>query len=120
MADIWDRKYQEFKARCVYCGKDLFNDVDAYMGAVLDHLVPLKAKDVDEETNLVLACSVCNNLKHDFDPREKGGVNPSKNELIELARTEIFDRRAKKTAELFSYLKKYEQSIASEPQLSCQ
>jgi 5-methylcytosine-specific restriction endonuclease McrA len=119
MADIWDRKYQEFKARCVYCGKDLFIDMDAYMGAVLDHLIPLKENGVDEETNLVLACSVCNNLKHDFDPRKKAGVNPSKDKLIELARTEIFERRANKTAQLFSYLKKYERSTANESQSSC-
>ncbi|MFA6173607.1 MAG: HNH endonuclease signature motif containing protein [Kiritimatiellales bacterium] len=108
MADIWDRKYQEFKARCVYCGKDLFIDMDAYMGATLDHLIPSKANGEDKEDNLVLACSVCNNLKHDFDPRQKGGVNPSRDELIELARTEIFERRAKKTTEFFSDLKKYE------------
>lgn len=108
MADIWDRKYQEFKGRCTYCGKDLFADVDAYMGAVLDHLIPLKTGGADAESNLVLACSVCNNLKHDFDPRGNNQIALSRDKLIDIARTEIFKRRAEKTRDFLSYLKKYE------------
>ena len=105
MADLWDRKYQEFRGRCAYCGRDLFTDLDSYMASTHDHLIPKSKNGLDTEENLVLACAVCNTLKADFDP---SSGSSSKEERIKRAREHIAKRRGEKMEEFWRYLKRYE------------
>ena len=107
MADEWDRAYQRHMARCAYCGRDLLVDFDIYMSAHLDHLVPQAKGGDDSEENKVLACSVCNILKGDFDPRSASAASGGMQALLRASRLHIAKRRAEKIEEYFSYLKKY-------------
>lgn len=107
MADVWDRAYQRHMARCAYCGRDLLVDFDIYMSAHLDHLVPSTKGGGDSDENMVLACSVCNILKGNFDPRSTAAEPGGKQELLHSARVHIANRRVEKIEQYFSYLKKY-------------
>lgn len=55
----------EAKGRCVYCGEDLFSERLRYYSINIDHLFPQsifpELKDV--QSNLVLSCFRCNNMK---------------------------------------------------------
>ena len=58
---------------CVYCGKNLLSDVIRMTSAQLDHIIP-KSKYkgyINEDSNLVLSCYCCNQIKRAFDPLEK-------------------------------------------------
>ncbi len=55
--------------RCVYCGKNVLADFDSWMNAQVDHFVPRKAGGEDTLENTVLACSVCNGFKRDYEPK---------------------------------------------------
>ncbi len=55
--------------RCVYCGKNVLADFDSWMEAEVDHFVPRKAGGEDTLENCVLACSVCNGFKRDYEPK---------------------------------------------------
>ena len=94
-------------ARCAYCGRDLLVDFDAYMSAQLDHLVPKKEGGGNTDENKVPACSVCNILKGDFDPRPTAAKPGGKKELLHAARVHIAKRRAEKIDEYCGRLKKY-------------
>lgn len=58
---------------CAYCGANLLNDVISMSSAQIDHVLPKsKYKDYkDEDSNMVLACYCCNQIKRAFDPLEK-------------------------------------------------
>jgi hypothetical protein len=107
MSDIFSRKYQEFRYRCAYCGRDLFSDVDTFMGSTLDHIVPQCSGEPESDTNKALSCAVCNTLKGGFDPRE-GDLTRHKEQLISRAREYIFKRRSEKVVEFFKYLEGHE------------
>lgn len=108
MADNWDRAYQRHMARCAYCGSDLLVDFNAYMSAQLDHLVPSSKGGDGSDENRVPACSVCNILKGDFDPRPSAAEPRGKKELLHAARVHIAKRRAEKIEEYFRRLKEYD------------
>ena len=109
MADIYSRKYQEYGGRCAYCGKNLFTDLDTYMGSVLDHIIPLTAGEPDTDANLALSCATCNTLKGGFDPRQ-GAAEVPKHQLIGVARDYVFKRRSEKVKEFFDYLNRNERA----------
>jgi 5-methylcytosine-specific restriction endonuclease McrA len=94
-------------ARCAYCGRDLLVDFDIYMSAHLDHFVPTTKGGDDSDQNMVLACSVCNILKGNFDPRSTAAESGSRQDLLHAARVHIAKRRVEKIEDYFSYLKKY-------------
>ena len=55
--------------QCVYCDKNVLADFDSWMNAQVDHFVPRKAGGEDTLENCVLACSVCNGFKRDYEPK---------------------------------------------------
>lgn len=110
MSDIWDRAYQRHAALCTYCDRDLLVDFDSYMSGELDHLVPVKWGGSDADSNLVLACNVCNRLKGDFDPRSKGSDLANRVQLIESSRAYVKARRAKLKTEFDGYAQKYDEA----------
>ena len=95
--------------RCVYCRKNLIETwEDLFGSAHTDHLLPRKYKElVEEDSNLVLGCSVCNSLKHNYDanrelPEDLRYVSgPSLTDeqhhaILELCQKEVDKRRAEK------------------------
>jgi hypothetical protein len=58
---------------CGYCGANLLEDVIRMSSAQIDHILPKsKYKEYkDEDSNMVLACYCCNQIKRAFDPLEK-------------------------------------------------
>lgn len=60
----WYRKtYIKSGYRCAYCGRDLIEDFDAWMGIEVDHIIPISKGGSDKLSNRVAACSVCNGEK---------------------------------------------------------
>lgn len=61
------------KFRCEYCGRDILETFDLYRFSQTDHLLPRSRYPqlLKEETNLVVACHSCNNLKSTWDPNSK-------------------------------------------------
>lgn len=49
--------------RCVYCGRDLLEDLETFLSLVRDHLVPQSAGGPDGPPNRVASCVVCDRLK---------------------------------------------------------
>jgi len=96
--------YSKCHFRCQYCGFDGLSSVDAYWSLQVDHILP-KSKYPqfkDDKYNLVITCSVCNNLKGTFDPSKGGGKYTSLDKkdhdiLINKCRDYIFEKRAEQT-----------------------
>jgi hypothetical protein len=58
------------ECKCVYCGENILCDLVRLTSAQLDHILP-KSKYPDykeEESNWVLACFCCNQIKRNYDP----------------------------------------------------
>lgn len=61
---------------CYYCGVELqklsdpVRRVNADNRKTIDHLIPVSKGGTNEESNLVIACRKCNNLKGDMMPYE--------------------------------------------------
>ena len=55
--------------KCVYCGLDLIASLDNFKQGVIDHLLPqsIYPTMVQEPSNMVLACWVCNGIKRHRD-----------------------------------------------------
>ncbi len=73
--------------RCVYCGCDFAANLDSLLTATLDHVVPRAAGGCNQTSNLVAACTVCNQLKRN---------TPADN--VDHARRIIAQRRNVRTA----------------------
>jgi CRISPR/Cas system Type II protein with McrA/HNH and RuvC-like nuclease domain len=106
MAVDWHRLYKDYDGRCAYCGRDLLTDLDTYMGGAADHIVPKKWGGPDAQPNLALSCAAGNNFKGQFNPQE-GDSTKTKEQLIERARTRIFEERSNKVNEFMGYLKEF-------------
>lgn len=67
--EIWVRD----RYRCVYCGTTLLDDIIRMFSPQIDHILPKsKYKDYKNlESNMVLACYCCNQIKWKFNPLEK-------------------------------------------------
>ena len=84
--------------RCVYCGRDLLHNYDAFALAQIDHLKPTsKGGSATDIMNTVMSCCVCNKLKSDFLPE-----GSSREEQIKSARLKIYERRAAKINDEYS------------------
>jgi hypothetical protein len=57
--------YERDKFTCQYCGRCGAADFDEWLVAwfAIDHVIPLKHCGKDEDSNLVVACHVCNTMK---------------------------------------------------------
>lgn len=94
MSKFFHHAFTSSGHRCVYCCRDLLADFDSFMLAEEDHLVPESKGGTDSQDNIVIACAVCNRLKHDYTPEI--GFDPSKrNEYIVSVRQHIMSKRAK-------------------------
>lgn len=49
--------------RCQFCGIDLSRDVDTFLTATIDHLLPRCDGGNNAEDNLIASCLTCNGLK---------------------------------------------------------
>ena len=91
----------EFDGRCAYCGQDLVEERLHYACGEVDHLIPeniLSDNGEALQANLVLACRLCNSLKHYENPCQKGEdclemLKNNRNELLQRTR-EIIAKKA--------------------------
>ena len=78
--------YQAFirdEQRCIYCGKNMMETLDAFALIDRDHLKPSKAGgSLDDVDNMVISCRVCNSLKGSFDPMPDVELNANNRELF--------------------------------------
>ncbi len=92
--------FERDQGRCVYCGRDLKADFDTFMMAEEDHLVPGSKsgykRDLD---NLVLACSVCNRLKANFEPSPAIDAKKERRRYVTAVRAYIMQRRGERMKE---------------------
>lgn len=98
-------KRDEFK--CIYCGRDLLENLDTFASCHLDHLRPKKFGGQDnEEFNRVAACGVCNSIKGSFDPLPGEAVTAeSFSRAVQAAREYIKQKRCDE--ERCSYVRDY-------------
>lgn len=90
-------EYQERAGfRCEYCDADLLANVDVYHGLwARDHIIPRKAGGPDSLENFALACSFCNQIKRDWDPRTDPQVadDAGRDALVAATRRYVRERR---------------------------
>lgn len=91
------KAFNESNGRCVYCLKDLMLSFDDFSQSVEDHLVP-KAFDgpVNDPSNIVIACAVCNAIKHHKSPTDQPFDPLMRATYIRAAREQISQARQKK------------------------
>lgn len=97
----------EFDFKCAYCDKDLISTVDNHREWQTDHIVPSYADGEDKLENYALSCRTCNTIKHIWNPlgNYEGDGKPSKNELIDIARSYVHTVRANEKRDLDKYRK---------------
>ena len=80
--------------KCAYCDRDLLSSVNDYKAWQEDHIVPLSAGGVDEDSNIVISCRTCNvNVKSTWDPRTRCGYNATREQLINTVRDYVSEKR---------------------------
>ncbi|NQT39765.1 MAG: HNH endonuclease [Planctomycetes bacterium] len=77
--------------RCVYCGRDMLRDFDAWMSIEVDHVIPVSAGGSDDLDNRVASCNVCNWLKGRFVV--DGHADMALEEVLEHARQHVAKKR---------------------------
>jgi len=50
---------------CQYCGKDILESLDNWKDGRIDHFIPADFGGSEDDSNLVTACSHCNEIKSD-------------------------------------------------------
>ncbi len=91
--------------RCVYCGRDLLSDYETFALATEDHLLPKKHGGADDDSNRVIACSLCNSLKGWYVPEGGKDLYDSKiEEYIRKVREHIAEQREKRRIDYLSWL----------------
>lgn len=95
----------EFDFKCAYCDKDLMASVDNHREWQIDHIVPTSKHGKDERDNLALSCRTCNTIKHSWNPLSKCDRpgHPTKQQLIQIARTYISGNRESEKIALDRY-----------------
>lgn len=99
MSNYFSDAFTKAGGRCEYCGKNLLDDFDVFWMTAEDHLKPRSVEETTSESeNIVIACSVCNNLKGKYNPE-----GDNREEMITKARQYIFERRAEKIQDFLSW-----------------
>ncbi len=94
MSSIFYQVFVRDNATCVYCSKNMMSSFDSFAQVQLDHLKPKKHGGRDGVDNMVVSCSVCNNLKGSFDPTPEEELNSSnREEYIIKAKQFISEKR---------------------------
>ncbi len=94
----------KFKFKCAYCAKDMLSCVDNHSEWQSDHIIPASDGGSDTEENRALSCRTCNFIKGRWNPEKNASVaGLGKNELMEIARIYILDKRRKMEADLEVY-----------------
>lgn len=95
----------EFNFKCAYCDKDLVYSVDNHRELQTDHIIPSSKGGVDNLENYALSCRTCNTIKNVWNPldhfSDKG--QPSKQDLIAIARSYVVQVRAEEQKDLDKY-----------------
>jgi len=96
MSKFFWQAFNDSNGRCVYCLKDLLASFEEFSQAQEDHLVPKRHDGPESADNIVIACAVCNALKHHHSPTTEPYSVEKRGEYIEAARTIISAQRQKK------------------------
>ncbi len=101
------RAYVEAKGKCTYCGKDLFENLQTYYAAEIDHILPKsKCPEVAElRENYTLSCNVCNRTKGKESVLKEGEksfitmLTEHRQELIDRVKERIKQKKQEKETE---------------------
>ena len=102
MSSTFSKVFERDNHHCVYCGKNMLADLDAFMSAEEDHLLPRSAAGTDEPENIVTSCNVCNRLKGNFVP-DGIDITTDRPSYVSAVRSRILERRAEKLKEFMSW-----------------
>ncbi len=94
MSKHFKEVFQRDHYRCVYCGRDMMVDFETFMTIQEDHLVPLSKGGKDVPDNVVIACAVCNSLKHDYLPPSMKLTADNRTQYIAEIRKHVMSQRA--------------------------
>jgi 5-methylcytosine-specific restriction endonuclease McrA len=100
----WPEVYEADNWHCIYCGKDLAENEDAFAEATKEHLVAQSLftgsdRNPHHENNVAVCCSACNELKGPHMPEINTRAWSSRREFILAMREFIGAERAKRAAE---------------------
>ena len=105
----WYREtYIRDKYKCVYCGKDMKNNLDSWLSLQIDHIVPASKGGKDNIENRATSCNVCNLLKLDYLPDNWELI--TKKQLVDKMSKFIKSKRDKWKIEYKKALKEYEKA----------
>lgn len=96
MSKFFWKAFNDANGRCVYCHKDLLASFEEFSQTQEDHLVPSATDGTSSPENIVIACAVCNALKHHHSPTTEPFSADKRNQYIEAARDIISVQRKKK------------------------
>lgn len=105
MTKFFSKAFRAAQGHCTYCCKNLMQDFDTFWTAQEDHLIPRKHQGTDEQSNIVIACFVCNNLRGSFMPSDEkvDYFAPNNREkLIDSIRAYVMKRRAEEISESYA------------------
>lgn len=96
----WYRKiYHKDNYRCVYCGKNMLNELDSWLSIEIDHIIPQGAGGTNDSSNLVTSCHICNKYKSDHLSKKYNGDmlalknSIKRNEILNEIRNHILNKR---------------------------
>ncbi|NLE26311.1 MAG: hypothetical protein GX625_13395 [Clostridiaceae bacterium] len=103
------RAYVQSSGKCVYCDKNLLNELSDFYAADIDHLLP-KSKHPELESdnnNWVLSCRACNSIKGKMDIPDlpwdaSTAIKDHKEEVIAMVREALQARRKAKENEFLT------------------
>jgi 5-methylcytosine-specific restriction endonuclease McrA len=96
MTKFFVKAFEESNGRCVYCLNDLLASFEEFSQSQEDHLMPRSCGGPDSADNIVIACAVCNALKHHHAPCTEPYDPEKREEYILKARQRIFSERYRK------------------------
>ena len=98
----WD-VYVRDKCICAYCGLDGKKDIRIWGQLQIDQIIPRKLGGSNTRENKVVACTRCNTLKGDKDPRQnlprENQTSVSREDLIQISKQLIREGSIRKDEE---------------------